>query len=49
MLFNSVFKDKAGLSLLSAILVGSVLVVLSKPAVTARQRMLYVGSNTVTC
>lgn len=47
MLFNSVFKDKAGLSLLSAILVGSVLVVLSN-LLLPHDSALYVGSNTVT-
>ena len=47
MLFNSVLKDKAGLSLLSAILVGSVLVVLSN-LLLPQDSMLYVGSNTVT-
>lgn len=47
MLFNSVLKDKAGLSLLSAILIGSVLVVLSN-LLLPHDSALYVGSNTVT-
>jgi len=47
MLFNSVFKDKAGLGLLSAILVGAVLVVLSN-LLLPQDSALYVGSNTVT-